>query len=384
MPFRLAGITLNWLESMKKWHYHPVVFLRFQMMYQSIMITKKAIQLLILLILFSFLSWSHIYGQTRLPESRHFNLVKLADGIYAAIHNDKGGYAICNAGIIDLGDKTIVVDPFLSPVAARDLKQLAESLTGRPVTTVLDLDPHNDHTGGNQVFLPGADIIGTPNTRRYIEDNFNNEFVYYQETSPKKLLEIQNQLMDATGNEKTELEMWQTYHRAIIESLPELIMKLPNITIKDTLTIFGSKRKIVIIPTGTGHTNADMVAWLPDEKIIFMGDQLFVNNHPYMGDGDPESWIKNLKKIIELKPVMAIPGHGPVGDVRSIQLMIDYAETLMKMVNEAIQKGTDENKVMELPMPERYTDWGVSSFYKANLKFLFHYLVAKNSSEGSG
>lgn len=42
----------------------------------------------------------------------------VADGIFAAIHNNEGGYAICNAGIIDLGDKTIVIDPFISPTAA--------------------------------------------------------------------------------------------------------------------------------------------------------------------------------------------------------------------------------------------------------------------------
>ena len=85
--------------------------------------------LLISAVLFSVLN---LNGQTGLPESRHYILHELADGVYAAIHNDEGGYAICNAGIIDLGDKTIVLDPFISPAAARDLKQHAENLTGRP------------------------------------------------------------------------------------------------------------------------------------------------------------------------------------------------------------------------------------------------------------
>ena len=101
-------------------------------------------------------------AQGELPDSRHYKLYKLADGIYAAIHNNEGGYAICNAGIIEPGAiKQSSIDPFISPIAARDLKRHAEFLTGRSVSLVLNLDPHSDHTGGNQVFLPGADIVLT-------------------------------------------------------------------------------------------------------------------------------------------------------------------------------------------------------------------------------
>jgi cyclase len=341
--------------------------------------TKKIVQLLILLIIHTFISLSNLIGQTGLPESKHYKLEKLADGIYAAIHNDEGGYAICNAGIIDLGDKTIVIDPFISPTAARDLKQQAEYLTGRPVSLVLNLDPHNDHTSGNQVFVPGADIISTPNARKYIEDNFDEEVKYNKETSPKELLKIQKQLKEASNNEKAELGIWQAYYQAIIGSFSELKMTLPNIVINDTMIIYGSKRRIVVIPTGTGHTNGDMVAYLPEENIIFMSDQLFVKRHPYMGDGDPESLKNNLKHIITLKPEIAIPGHGPVGDINSLYLMIDYIETLTGMVNEEIQNGADENKVTELPIPEKYNEWLFSRFYKGNLKFLYHKLITKTN-----
>ena len=96
---------------------------------------KNVFKLLILTILSTLFSLFHINGQTGLPESKHYKLEKLADGIYAAIHNNEGGYAICNAGIIDLGDKTIVIDPFISPAAARDLKQHAEYLTGKTCIT---------------------------------------------------------------------------------------------------------------------------------------------------------------------------------------------------------------------------------------------------------
>lgn len=335
----------------------------------------------ILSILAIFFSLMNINGQTGLQVSKHFILQKLAEGVYAAIHNNEGGYAICNAGIIDLGDKTIVIDPFISPAAARDLKQHSEYLTGKPVSLVLNLDPHSDHTNGNQVFVPGADIISTPNARKYIEDNFDKEFEYNKKSAPEELLQIQKQLRKASGNEKAELILWESEYKALIESFPELRMTLPNISINDTMIIYGSKRRLVVIPTGTGHTNGDMVAYLPEDNIIFMSDQLFVKCHPYFGDGDPESLKNNLKKIIALKPVIAVPGHGPVGDINSLYMMTDYIETLTGMVKDEIKKGTDEKKVMELPMPEKYSDYLISSFFKINLRFLYHELATQTTQE---
>lgn len=133
---------------------------------------KAKLAVLIILVFPAINSVSQPTSETPLTSS-HFTIEKLAEGVFAAIHNDDGGLAICNAGIIDLGDKTIVLDPFISPVAARDLKNQAELLTGKPVSIVVNLDLHNDHTNGNQVFVPEANIISTPNTRRYIQDHFH-------------------------------------------------------------------------------------------------------------------------------------------------------------------------------------------------------------------
>ena len=63
-----------------------------------------------------------------IPKSKHFQLQRLADGVYAAVASERG-YAICNAGIIDTGDKTIVFDTFISPEATKDLLRAAKRLT---------------------------------------------------------------------------------------------------------------------------------------------------------------------------------------------------------------------------------------------------------------
>ena len=344
---------------------------------------SKTINLPNLLFLLLLLLVYQLIGQGELPKSKHYNLEKLADGVYAAIHNDDGGFAICNGGIVNLGDRTVIIDPFISPTAARDLKKHAEILTGRPVSLVINTHCHDDHTRGNQVFDPDANIIGTPDARRSIERDFYKAVESEKESSPKELLNFQKWMEQATDEEeKKELKMWCGYHQAKIESFPELKMTPPNITITDTMTIWGTKREIVLIPTGIGHTTEDLIAYLPADSIIFMGDLLFVERHPYMGGGDPASWKKTLQKIALLKPKIAVPGHGPVGDTNSIHVLIKYIDTLTEMVNEEIKKGTNKDKISELPVPEEYKNWWFSGFYKWNtLKFLYNIATAKANKD---
>ena len=107
----------------------------------------------------------------KIKPSSNFTIEQLAPNVWAAIHNDYYGKAICNAGIIDLGDKTVVFDPFMTPSAAIELRDVAYQLTKRNYAYVVNSHYHNDHIRGNQAFLPNATIISTTTTRTQIERN---------------------------------------------------------------------------------------------------------------------------------------------------------------------------------------------------------------------
>ena len=70
--------------------------------------------------------------------SKHFTVQQLEPGVWAVINNDQYGHAICNAGIIDLGDKTVIFDPLMNIDAANDLKRVAMELTHKPVSIVIN------------------------------------------------------------------------------------------------------------------------------------------------------------------------------------------------------------------------------------------------------
>lgn len=299
-------------------------------------------------------------------QSDHFTIEKLADGVYAAIHKT-GGYAICNAGIVDLGDETLVFDCFISPRAARDLKKIAEELTGNSVRYLVNSHYHNDHIRGNQVFT-GARIIATQLTKELIEKNEPEELEWEKQVVDKRIESTQHKLSEETDPHNIEEhKMWLGYYKAIKESFGEYKTTLPDFLIQDSLRLKGNKREVLMLSKGKGHTESDMIMWLPKERILFTGDLLFVENHPWLGDGFISEWIDYLKYLKELSPQKIVPGHGPIGTTKQVDLMIGYIDKVMKIVDKAIENKLNEDELAAIKIPEEYSKWFLSIFFTPNV-----------------
>ena len=74
------------------------------------MTNKKFLPLVLLL----FISIAFSFPPPK--TSKHFTIHKISDGVWAAINNDNYSHAICNAGIIDLGDKSMRLRRRISPI----------------------------------------------------------------------------------------------------------------------------------------------------------------------------------------------------------------------------------------------------------------------------
>ncbi|HZM89712.1 MAG TPA: MBL fold metallo-hydrolase, partial [Blastocatellia bacterium] len=92
-----------------------------------------------------------------------FQLVKVADGIYAGIAKS-GGLASGNAGFVIGDGGVLVVDTFFTPVAVQELIDEIGKLTTQPIKYAVNTHYHLDHTGGNQVLAArNVPIIGHDN-----------------------------------------------------------------------------------------------------------------------------------------------------------------------------------------------------------------------------
>jgi glyoxylase-like metal-dependent hydrolase (beta-lactamase superfamily II) len=280
------------------------------------------------------------------------------------------GFAVCNAGIIDLGDGVLVFDPFISPRAAADLRRAAATLTGKPVIYVINSHYHNDHIRGNQEF-PGAHIISTALTRKGIAENEPEEIAWEKANIAAKLSAAREALAAEHDSDKqAEAKFWVKYYEAIMDSHRSLRTVLPDVTFEGKLVLHGLKRSVELLETGRGHTESDLILYLPTEKIAFMGDLLFINRHPYLPDGLPADWVHALERVSALDVRSAVPGHGPVGDASHLDLMVSYIKAVEEIGAGLAKQRATEQEIASQAVPEAFQTWWYSKFFLPNIKYM--------------
>src|SRR5687767_4633881 len=325
-----------------------------------------------------------IFAQNRkvkLKPSVNFFIEQLAPNVWAAIHNDNYGKAICNAAIIDLGDKTVVFDPFMTPSAALELRDIARQLTKRNYAYVVNSHYHNDHIRGNQAFLPNATIISTKTTRDQIERNEPGEQEWEKKHAPTLLAAIRKRMVNANEIERDEMPYWIGYYEGILESSDELFTALADLTFDDSLWIEGTELKVKLVETRNGHTTSDVVLLIPTLGIAFMGDLLTTERHPWISDGDVDGWRNSLKRFYEDTIYHTyLPGHGKVSGKPSLQMLYNYLSDVKQLCDNA-RTDSEQSDLMNMPIPDPYKSWFCGRFYQPNLQFLIS--VAKEKKQAS-
>jgi len=308
----------------------------------------------------------------RIPfSSEHFNIHQLADGVFAVIALD-GGAAIANAGILGLGDRTLIFDTFMTPQAARDLLTAARQLTKCEPQVIVNSYYHNDHIWGNQIFSDSAHIISTEKTLRLIQTEGQEELRSAREDSAQQL-EASRKRYDAAQNERQRQEetLWIRYYQALMDNASELRVRLPDITFENHIKIHGSARTVELIPFQQAHSGDDSILCLPDEHIIFAADLLFVNYHPFLAEGDPDQLIHALRQISAMNAEMLVPGHGFVGTSHDIESNIEYISLCVDIAKKLVAEGdTSRERIAHENLPEKFSTWKLSRFFAINIKSL--------------
>ena len=313
-----------------------------------------------------------------MPLSDHFEIQKLAEGVYAAIASQFGA-AFSNSGIIDLGGLTLVFDTFETPKAAEDLRAVAETLTGRLPAYVINSHNHADHWFGNQAFAGQTTIISTHKTRDLM-------LVYLEELknlkqNPSELnasLEENLRLLDTEEDpaKRASIEGYVARLKHSLESLPALELILPNQTFGSKIVFYGTQRSAELLALGSGHTSGDCFLALPEENIAFLGDLAFFQRQPYLEDCDFAAWKNILEEISQSKLETFVPGHGPVGKKADLRLLLQYLNAMEELVKHVKQAGGSLEDALSKHLPEPFGEWQHTGQHRFedNVRFLFQHL----------
>ena len=234
---------------------------------------------------------------------------KIKNNIYAGFK-----FRGCNSGLIVTTEGIVMIDTPMVPVEAKKWREEVSKMG--EIKYVINNEPHNDHVAGN--CWMGSTIISSEGTREAIKHN------------RQPALEGQMKWMAP-------------------DALPlpkEFCYRLPDITFNDELKIHLGRHTIHIISV-PGHTPSETAVYVPEERVVFVSDNVMMHAMPIMINAVPDAWLKSLKKLQTLDVDIVIPGHGPVCDKAAFQTVYDNLEYLMEKVKQAMDKGWSLKEIQE-------------------------------------
>jgi cyclase len=295
--------------------------------------------------------------------SRHFRTEKLAKGVYAAIATPEG-FGLCNSGIVDLGDETVVFDTMLTPTAGRDLVRAAERLTGRRPAWAVNSHWHGDHIWGNSAFV-GSHVVSSRTVRANILQFSRKQF-----DGDRREMRRELPLIDRPDSRypKAERPLWRAWFKGVVSTPSTHRIVPPGVTFEDKLVLEGSRRALHLLTYGGGHSPSDVFAYLPDEGILFTGDLAIRGAHPSLGSGWPKAWISILRQMERLEASTVVPGHGRTGQRSILSTTRNYLGEVDRIAREAIREGTPPRQLANTPLPSRFRGWFFSPFFTENVR----------------
>lgn len=300
-----------------------------------------------------------------------FQLIKVADGVYAAIAKP-GGLASGNAGFV-IGDEGVLVfDTFFTPEAMEELIGEIQSLTKLPIKFAVNSHYHLDHTGGNQVLIArGVPIIAHDNVAQW-QTTKNKRFLPAPEELQKRRADAAKQLSETPADQKDKRAQFERRIRSY-DAMMTIKLTNPTVTFGSGLVHLYLGKREVVLSTLPGHTGGDVFAYVPDANVVFTGDLGWSKTLPNLVDATVNDWIPTLDKILNQHPTARfIPGHGNVADASEIKDFRDYLDDLRRRVKQGIADGlTGDQAKLQLKLPEKYKEFAFQNFATPNVEDMY-------------
>ena len=254
---------------------------------------------------------------------RGLDLVRVADGAFAAIRREPFGLAVQSNSLIVVGDSAVlVVDAQFTRAATQETIREIRRLTPLPVRWVVNTHWHDDHVAGNQVYrdtFPGVQFVIHEHTRADLRALGAPNRDGTRTGAPPLADRYERQLALGLGIDSTPLvpgerESMTSAIRIIREYLGELAgfrETLDGPSVNGELRLTLGDHDVRVRWLGRANTRGDLVVYLPRSGVIATGD-VVVAPVPFAFGSYPAEWIAVLDSLPGLRPAALVPGHGPV------------------------------------------------------------------------
>ncbi|MEW5806121.1 MAG: MBL fold metallo-hydrolase [Acidobacteriota bacterium] len=230
--------------------------------------------------------------------AENFRLEKVSESVYATIPVS-GGMAFANSTFIVLDDGILVVDSQSSRELSEEVIAMIKKTTDKPIKYLVNTHFHGDHIAGNTAFSPDVRLIVHPRTLdRFTQDKVPANY--------------------------------------------------PIITVTAEMDFVYPGKKVQILWMGRGHTEGDLIVYVPGEEVIITGDLFFNQIIPYAKDSHIGQWLATIQRImLNLKFQKIIPGHGEVSGLTEFRQFRELLAWAKAVADAEIKKGTMREKIIE-------------------------------------
>ena len=279
--------------------------------------------------------------------------VKVTDGVYMLEHSRGSG----NSTVIFTDDGVVVLD-FHIDNADQTLAVLRKT-TDKKVKYLITSHSAGDHASGAWHFREDAPVwIATKNQVHDLQMQEREEFLQRKNSTEAR---------------------YAAYKKG--EPLT------PTIGIDGPMTLYFGGLTFQIRPEGRAHSTGDLTVYIPQKRVMLMGDLLDTEIHPGQGESagvffsNVAGWIKALDNIMarSLAVETYIPGHGPVHIGRGVKDLEEQKRYFVVMRDEVAtmaQAGkTLEQIEKEFKVPQEFAHYKRPERLRQFYKLFYHQLV---------
>jgi cyclase len=250
--------------------------------------------------------------------------VEVADGVYAYIQPD-GTWWINNTGFVTGPQGVFSIDACSTERRTRAYLAAIRKVSTAPVRTVVNTHHHGDHTFGNALFS-GATIVAHERARAEVI---------------------------AFGPAR-ELPFWEN------PDWGHLPLEPPFLTFTDEIALHAGDTRITVKHVGTpAHTTNDVVAWFPEQSVLFCGDLVFNGGTPFLLMGSVAGAVDALEQaVLPLGARTIVPGHGPVFEgTAPVEATLDYLRFVLDLAARGQAAGVSPLEAARATDLGRFADW---------------------------
>lgn len=265
-------------------------------------------------IVLSLVALSLLWVQTAAAE-----LTKLADNVYSYVGVSDASPShsfAANAGIVIGREGVLVVDTLISAKEGERFLADIRKVTSKPIKYVVNTHTHLDHALGNCVFAKlGAAVIAHDADRAFLAKN-----------GAAILTNAGNYGLKAEDMAGTEISV-------------------PALSFSERLTIDLGGVEVQLIRSAASHTAGSLAVYLPTAKLLFSGDILFTDFHPFLADGDFAGWTETIDNLLVMDIDKIVPGHGPLSTKKDLGDMKAYLQLFDSKARELAAAGKDVDAI---------------------------------------